>query len=345
MNQQPHASDRAEQARTSASVEEESFEHRTEKRPVTVLGTVANTVRGGLIGMAELVPGISGGTVALIVGVYERLIASGDHVITGAKTLVAGPERGTWFDHVKKAEWGLIIPLMVGMALMVFSLAGPMETFVTEHEELSRGLFLGMVAVSVAVPLLLIDRDDLRTGAQKGRAAAIIGVVAVVFFFLTGLGGMAPDANPSLLLVFGAAAVAICALVLPGVSGSFFLLTIGIYAPTVSAVADRNLTYLAVFALGAGLGLAAFVKVLHWLLRTHHTTVMLVMAGLMLGSLRALWPWQDSERTLQGPSGEVLPVVGLIVLGAIIVMVLLIVDRKLSAAELERAEAERAAAH
>lgn len=309
-----------------------------EKRPVTALGTATNTVRGGLIGMAELVPGVSGGTIALIVGVYERLIASGNHLVSGLKQLVLGPDRAEGKRELGKIDFGLVVPIVIGMFLTVFTMASVMETFVTEHEELSRGLFLGMVAASVTVPLTLIDKRDLRIGGQKGRAAAIVAVVAVVFFFLTGLGGAGDQDNPALPLVFVAAAIAVCALVLPGVSGSFFLLTIGLYAPTVSAVSDRDLLYLAVFALGALTGLGLFVKLLHWLLNHHHTLVMLVMAGLMLGSLRALWPWQTDDRTMLSPGDDLLPVLGMVLLGAVLVLALIAVDRKLSAEELEQDE-------
>lgn len=340
MHEQPHPADSAPQpepaASTAPSVSPSSAPAdaaRAERaaRPLHPVAILMNMLRGGLIGMAELVPGVSGGTIALIVGVYERLIASGSHVIDAVKQLLLGPDRRSWWRTALQAEWTLIIPLVVGMALTVFTMAGVMEAFVTGSPQLSRGLFLGMVAVSVAVPLLLIDRRDLATGPQKLRALVLVAAVAAVFFVLTGLGGAAVITDPPMLLVYAAAAVAICALVLPGVSGSFFLLTIGIYAPTVAAVSDRNLGYLAVFALGALTGLALFVKLLHWLLEHHHSAVMLVMAGLMLGSLRALWPWQGEQRQLHAPGDDLLPVVGLAVLGAVIVLVLILVDRTLSA--------------
>ena len=301
-----------------------------DKRPLTPLSAVANAVRGGLIGLAELVPGISGGTIALIVGVYERLIDSGNHIITGIKRLIVGPDRSTWLTEVKKAHWALIIPLLIGMVLTVFTMAGVMETFVTDHAILARALFLGMVAASVAVPILLIDRADLSSGADIGRALGVLLPVAILFFFLTGMGESAVNSDPSKLLVFAAAAIAVCALVLPGVSGSFFLLTIGIYAPTVTAVSDRDLGYLAVFMMGALVGLALFVKFLHYLLHNHHTLVMLAMAGLMLGSLRALWPWQGESKELLAPGDQVGPAAGLMVLGATIVITLVYIDRRLS---------------
>lgn len=295
---------------------------------MTPLSLLANVIRGGLIGLAELVPGVSGGTLALITGVYERLIDAANHVLTGVKRLVAGPGRGSWFAEIKRAEWGLLLPLVLGMGLMVFSMAGVMETFVTGHPTLARGLFLGMVAASVVVPVLLVDRADVRTGARRVGAVVLVLAVAAVFFLLTGMGGAPDNPDPSLVLVFLAAAVAICALVLPGVSGSFFLLTIGIYAATVGAVSELDLAYLAVFALGAVTGLTLFVKLLHWLLHHHHTPVMLVMAGLMLGSLRALWPWQGPSRELLAPSGNPVAVFGLTLVGAAAVLVLVVIDHR-----------------
>ena len=157
----------------------------TQAAPLTPLSAILNVVKGGLIGLAELVPGISGGTIALIVGVYERLIDSGNHIIVGLKRLVAGPDRSTCLTEVKKAHWSLIIPLLVGMVLTVFTMAGVMETFITDHTILARALFLGMVAASVAVPILLIDPRDRASGADAGRAVATMAPVAIAFFFLT----------------------------------------------------------------------------------------------------------------------------------------------------------------
>ena len=137
--------------------------------------------------------------------------------------------------------------------------------------------------------------------------------------------------DPSLIVVFFAAAVAVCALVLPGVSGSFFLLVIGLYAPTLAAVDDRDVSYLAVFAVGAAVGLASFVQVLEWLLRTHHTLAMVGAAGLLLGSLRALWPWQDPDNGAALPIGDDWPgALALFVLGAAIVAVVAGVQRRLA---------------
>lgn len=297
----------------------------------TVPGVIFNVIRGGLIGMAELIPGVSGGTIALITGVYERVLDSGNHLVGGVKTLIAGPERWQGFtQQLRRVDWWLLIPMLIGMAAMVLSLAGVMETFVTETPTLSRGLFLGMVTASVAVPLLMVDRA--RFHRERWWLYALVFVVATVAaFVMTSAGGGASEIrDPQWWMVFGAAAIAICALALPGVSGSFFLLVIGLYAPTMAAIHERDLGYIAIFGLGALTGLALFIRGLHWLMEHHHTMTMFAMAGLLLGSLRALWPWQSDDGALQQPGSDV-GVVGLLfVVGVIIVVVLVFVDRVLS---------------
>lgn len=296
--------------------------------PVTL---IADALRGALMGLAELVPGVSGGTIALMTGVYERIIDSANHVVTAFRKLITGPDRVRGFrTEFARTEWSMIIPLLLGMATAVLSLAGVMKHFIETQPELARGLFLGMVAASVAVPLLLVNRDHLRESGPRIRAIVVFLAVAVAAFLLTSLGGGVAIENPSKLLVFGAAAIAICALVLPGVSGSFLLLVMGLYATTLGAVDARDLGYIAVFAAGAIVGLSLFVKGLHWLLHHHHTLTMVSMAGLMLGSLRALWPWQDSEGAVLAVGSNWPWVFLLAVAGAVGVLALVLVDRKLT---------------
>ena len=134
-------------------------------------------------------------------------------------------------------------------------------------------------------------------------------------------------------MVFISAAVAICALVLPGVSGSFLLYTVGMYETTIDAVNNRDLAYLAIFALGAIVGLALFVSVLKWLL-AHRTRITLVaITGLMVGSLRALWPWQTDDRGLLPADTDVLSAVLLAVIGILVVVGLMVAERALGVSE------------
>lgn len=297
---------------------------------------IVNLVRGILIGVAEVIPGVSGGTVALIVGLYRRLIDAIADVVLAGRRLITGPRRET-ADLIKHLPWSMLIPVAVGMGAAVIIGARILEPLLETHPEQMRALFFGLVAAGVLVPLGILRRTA--PGGIDIKAGVLIVIAAVAAVILTGL-PPATVTDPPLIAVFFAAAVAICALVLPGVSGSFLLLSFGLYEPTITAVNERNLAYLAVFALGAIFGLAIFVSVLRWLLDHHTRITMAIIVGLMIGSLRALWPWQDDDRGLLPPSSDIVSVLLLAVAGAAIVGALLWIERRL---HLTEAEAESAA--
>ena len=296
---------------------------------------IVNLVRGILIGIAEVIPGVSGGTVALIVGLYRRLIDAIADVVLAARRLITGP-RSEVGPLLRGLPWSMLLPVAIGMAGAVVLGARILEPLLESHPEQMRALFFGLVAAGVVVPLGILRRTP--PGGLDLRAIVLIVVAAVAAAVLTGL-PPGDVTDPPLIVVFLAAAVAICALVLPGVSGSFLLLSFGLYATTIAAVNERNVAYLAVFALGAIFGLAAFVSLLRWLLDHHARLTMAVIVGLMIGSLRALWPWQDADRGLLPPSSDVLSVVLLALAGVAIVAALLWIERRLHLTE-EQAEAE-----
>lgn len=303
---------------------------RTRRRPALLPLDVA---RGFGIGLAELVPGVSGGTVALVTGVYEELIDSASHVLGAVRQVVTGPDRLSGAaTELRRTDWRLIVPVLLGMVAAVIGAAGLMSGFVENHPEHARGLFGGMVAVSVLVPLRMLPADR-RPRLLDG---VLVAVAAVAAFLLVGLAGGGNVSDPPAVAVFAAAAVAICALVLPGVSGSYFLLAVGLYATTLGAVDEGNLAYIAVFAAGAITGLAAFVPVMRWLLTRHRRPTLLVMAGLLLGSLRALWPWQGGPDAAEGTGSLVAPydpITGpllLALLGATLVAVLIVVETRMN---------------
>lgn len=289
---------------------------------------VGNVVRGALIGMAELVPGISGGTVALVVGVYPRLLDTGAHIVDGMRSAVLGKDRSARTRAaLRHADWWLLGTLALGMLAMVFTMAGVLGDFVTSHPEVSSGLFFGMVAASIFVPWSMA-RDT--PGGRTWVLALLLVAGAVLAFTLTSL-PRGDISDPSYLLVFVAAAVAICALVLPGMSGSFLLMAMGLYVPTMNAVSDRDLTYIVVFAAGALVGLALFVKVLDRLMEDFRKPTLLVMVGLMIGSLRALWPWRDDEvGDVFGPGDDWPAVVAAAIGGVIIVSIVIVAEHSLS---------------
>ncbi len=282
--------------------------------------------RGFLIGCAELVPGVSGGTVALVTGVYEQLIDSASHVIGAAKVLVTGPDRrASVVAQLRRTDWRLVIPVLLGMVTAVLTIAGVMSAFVTDRPEHARGLFFGLVALSIIVPLRMAPPAH----RHKAIDVVLVALAAVIAFVLVGLAGGGTVSDPPMYVVFFAASVAICALVVPGVSGSFLLLAVGLYTVTLDAVSERDLVYIAVFGAGAALGLASFVPLLNYLLRVHRRTTLIVMTGLMIGSLRALWPWQAAPQGGgEGPGALLVPTAPLVgplllmVAGAVLVLAL-----------------------
>lgn len=299
-------------------VHQPAFE-RTPLNPGTV---VFNFVRGGLIGSAELVPGISGGTVALVTGAYERVLHNANRLLDALKAFATDRAEGA--RRFKTVDWTMLLPMAVGMVAVVFALAGVLGSFVENHPVPAKSLFLGMVAVSVVVPLLMIDTTDLK---RRLPAAVPLFIVGALFTFIATGFSSSTNPDPNLLLVFIAAAVAVCALILPGVSGSFFLYAIGIYSATLTAVSDLDVTYILVFGLGALTGLVLFVRVMEHLLTKHRTLTLFTMTGMLLGSLRALWPWQDEDAGIQAPGDQAGLALGLFVLGAAVVAAMVVFEQ------------------
>ena len=289
---------------------------------------LGNLLRGALIGVVETVPGVSGGTVALVTGIYDELIEAGHRITAAARRLVTGPDRVDGArDQLRGVNWLLVLPLLVGMAAAVLTVAGPVAGLVEDHPETMRALFLGLVAGSVLVPVRLSG------GAWRGAELGLFALGAVGGLLLTSL--PSTSLEPSPWVVAPAAAIAVCALVLPGVSGSFLLLSVGLYEPTLQAVDQRDLGYIAWFGLWALVGLVVIVRLMRRLLTHHHRGTMVVLAGIMIGALRSLWPWQDASGALQGPSADWPLMLLLAVVGAAAVQLLVLVESRLAA----RAEA------
>ena len=286
---------------------------------------LGNLLRGALIGVVETVPGVSGGTVALVTGIYDELIEAGHRITAAARRLVTGPERVVRAcEQLRGVNWLLVLPLLVGMAAAVLTVAGPVTGLVEDHPETMRALFLGLVAGSVLVPVRLSG------GAWRGAEVGLFAVGAAGGLLLTSL--PSTTLEPSPWVVAPAAAVAVCALVLPGVSGSFLLLSVGLYQPTLQAVDQRDLGYIAWFGLWALVGLVVIVKLMRLLLTRHHRGTMVVLAGVMIGALRSLWPWQDAAGALQGPGADWPLMLLLAVLGAAAVQLLVLVESRIARA-------------
>ena len=244
-----------------------------------------NALRGMLIGTAEVIPGVSGGTVALIVGVYDHIINGISHLVRAVGFLLRGKPKdaGKQFREIK---FTILLPILFGMILAILTTASILEPLLVAEPEIVRAAFAGMLIASLYVPLRLIGKSF------RSIHLAILILGAIAAFWLTSLPNAGLDSPVAWQIVLFAG-LAVCALVLPGVSGSFFLLAVGMYGPTIAAVNNRDLGYLGLFVIGAIIGLLSFAMVMKWFLDNYRALTLSLMIGLMIGSLRALWPWQD----------------------------------------------------
>jgi len=267
-----------------------------------VTRVLAQFARGFAMGASDVVPGVSGGTVALILGIYNGLITA---IGRGSKALgrLLRGDIGGFVDGLKSVDWLFLVPLLAGIGSAVLLLSGLIESALTNHAEAMAGLFFGLVIGSMVVARNLL-KDPNPT-----HAAIAVAVGAVLFFLLGFQSGPVADPGAPLLLLAGA--LAICAMILPGISGSFILLMIGMYATVLNAVDERVISEIALVGIGAIVGLGLFSSLLNHLLDNHHDTVMAVLLGLMLGSLRVLWPWPNGVGIVGHGDVETIPGTGL----------------------------------
>jgi putative membrane protein len=303
---------------------------------------VLTLARGFAMGAADLVPGVSGGTVALVLGIYERLIASIRAGSSAAGNLLRLDVHGfrTWMGRV---EWTFVVPLAAGILLAVLALARVIQALLHDHAALMASIFMGLVAGSVVVAWRLIREPRM-------RHAAIILLVGIVVFLLLGLrGSTSADAaaalDPPLWVYLGAGAVAICAMILPGISGSFLLVLMGLYGTLLADVTSGDILPLVVFVLGAAIGLALFSQLLHFALKRQHDVVLALLIGLMAGSTRVLWPWPGGVESteLGAPEGDVLVVLAAAAISFVAVVVVASAAQRLEATTPVRAEPAQAA--
>ncbi|MGI9017759.1 MAG: DUF368 domain-containing protein [Euzebya sp.] len=263
--------------------------------------------QGLAMGTADVIPGVSGGTVALILGIYTTLVRAIRSVASSATALLRG-RRVQARLHWQAVPWRFVLPLGVGMvcALGVGSVILP--PLLEAYPMQTSALFFGMIVASLVVPWRQTDRGM--------SATCVAAVCALVAFILTGLPEAVLQGDVPTWRIFLSAAVAICAMILPGVSGAFLLLVLGIYQPTLEAVKSLDVLYVGTFVLGAVVGLGAFSKLLSYLLEHRLAVTMAGLTGLMLGALRVLWPWGGQEGRLDAP-GDVGQAVVVVVVAAV----------------------------
>lgn len=273
------------------------------------------------MGAADIVPGVSGGTVALVLGIYDRLIRNIRTGARGLKQVLTGDVDG-FKQTLRDIEWIWLFTLLAGILVAVATLSSILETLLNDHPVAMAGLFFGLVVGTIWIAYNLLGRLD-------GVGVGIIVAVAVALFFLLGLRedtevaeGTAEVVTQPFWIFFLVGALAICAMILPGISGSFILVMLGMYTEVLGAVNDRDIVSLGALTLGCVAGLALFSTLLNWLLEHYRDWVIAAMIGLMLGSMRVLWPWPNGTftTTLDAPADPVVVPIALALAGAAVVV-------------------------
>lgn len=248
---------------------------------------LAHAARGFVIGSADLIPGVSGGTMALILGIYQRLVTA-----IGAVTerpFRAALAKGRLAEAVGRIDAGFLGALGVGILAALLTLANLLEHLLVHHQSHVFAGFFGLIAASVLVVARRVDGwDPLRRG--------LFGAGAVGAFALVGLAPTTTPDHPLFLAASGA--LAVCALILPGISGAYILVLLGKYRWALEQIGNGDIVALLPMLAGAVVGLLAFARLLAWLLRRYPNATLAVLAGFLLGSLRKVWPWQETVGAL-----------------------------------------------
>lgn len=248
-------------------------------------------VKGACMGAADVIPGVSGGTIAFITGIYDDLIGSLNSINKTALQLFFS---GRFKDFWKHINGNFLLSLFCGILISVLSLAGLMHYLLENHPIQTWAFFFGLIVASSIFILRGIDGWNLKT------------ILFLVFGVILGIVvcTLSPTTTPDALwFIFLSGAIAICAMILPGISGSFILLILGKYQYIMSTISGltsgeaigENLLVLCVFAVGAVCGILAFSRFLHWLLGKYNKETLIVLAGFIIGSLVKVWPWSNME--------------------------------------------------
>ena len=252
-------------------------------------------IKGACMGAADVIPGVSGGTIAFITGIYDQLVGSIASINAEAFRLLLQRRFKDFWRHI---NGGFLLTLIAGIGLSVITLAGLMQMLLTTYPIQTWAFFFGLIVASSIFILRGISGWHLREYLM-----VILGVLLGATVCT-----LSPTQTPDgLWFIFLSGAIAICAMILPGISGSFILLILGKYQYIMGCISDlvsgtdvtRNLLILGVFAAGALVGIIGFSKLLHWLLARWNKEVLIVMAGFIIGSLVKIWPWGNPEAMLQ----------------------------------------------
>jgi putative membrane protein len=244
------------------------------------------TLRGMGMGAADVVPGVSGGTIAFITGIYEELINSIKSINLEALRLFF---TGRWLSFWKKINGNFLLAVFAGIFISVLSLARLLEYLLEHQAVLLWSFFFGLVLASSYVVSRKISRWEYV------KVVALVGGIGIAFYITSVTPTTTTDASWFVMLSGGLAS---CAMILPGISGSFILLLLGKYSFALHAVNERILLDLALLGIGAVAGLILFANLLSWLLKKYHDITIAVLVGFMIGSLNKIWPWKETLETI-----------------------------------------------
>lgn len=248
-------------------------------------------VKGACMGAADVIPGVSGGTIAFITGIYDQLIESINSINGIALKLFFSGKFKEFWKHINGS---FLVSLFCGILVSVLSLAGLMQYLLEHHPIQTWAFFFGLIVASSIFILRGIQGWNMKS-AMFPVLGVVLGIVVCT---------LSPTQTPDALwFIFLSGAIAICAMILPGISGSFILLILGKYkyimgaitGLTTGAAVGESLVILCVFAVGAVCGILAFSRLLHWLLARFNKETLMVLAGFIIGSLVKVWPWSNME--------------------------------------------------
>lgn len=248
-------------------------------------------LRGCAMGAADVVPGVSGGTIAFITGIYEELIDSIKAVDLQAVKLLLKFKLAEFWE---KINGNFLISVIAGIGISIFSLAKLMTWLLENHPIYIWSFFFGLIIASSVLVAKEIKKWNIFT-----VISLILGAVIAY-----GITVMTPSETPdSWWFIILSGAIAICAMILPGISGAFILLLMGKYTYILGAVSAFNIGVLLLFAVGAVAGITSFSHLLSWLLKHHHTATVSLLTGFMVGSLNKVWPWKETLQTYTDSHG------------------------------------------
>lgn len=254
-------------------------------------------LKGMGMGAADVVPGVSGGTIAFIAGIYEELIDSIKSINASSLKLLFTGKIGAFWQTINGS---FLLSIVAGIGISIFSLAKLITYLLVYHPILVWAFFFGLIVAST-----WFVSKDIRRWNWKTVLSFIAGAVAAYYVTVA-----TPAETPTnLFFIFLCGAIAICAMILPGISGSFILVLLGKYFYIMEAVKTLNIPVMLVFMVGAALGITSFSRILSYALRKFHDVTIAVLGGFMLGSLNKVWPWKKVLETYTDSHGVLKPLV------------------------------------